>query len=321
MKPMELIERYVNEVGRHLPGKTRDDIQLELLSLLQDALDERAADGQEPDTAATVELLKEFGSPEEIAAQYRPSNALIGPALLPIYKLVVTVVLAVLGGLYALLLLLNLLGGDPLPELGRTIWELVTSYLQTAFFNVGLITAIFYLIERTVDLPESTSEKEAWNPLDLPAVDNPNRINRFELIAGIVGGLVVISILTGAGKWQIEGISGFFGLLAPEFLAQIPWLIASFGFDIIVKVVVTWQGRWQTWTRWADIAQEGFGLYVLYRVFQGPILTLGTLPNGGIKVVLGIIMTIVVFEIIGKLYRLLIGRPIVDFESLKGRFA
>lgn len=40
MNANEMIERYVHEVGRHLPRKNREDIQMELHSLLQDTLEE-----------------------------------------------------------------------------------------------------------------------------------------------------------------------------------------------------------------------------------------------------------------------------------------
>jgi len=38
---MELIDRYVQEVGRHLPRKNRTDIQAELQSTLVDTLEAR----------------------------------------------------------------------------------------------------------------------------------------------------------------------------------------------------------------------------------------------------------------------------------------
>jgi hypothetical protein len=111
------------------------------------------------------------------------------------------------------------------------------------------------------------------------------------------------------------------GLVAPAFLAQIPWLMASFGLDILLKTVVAWQGKWLTWSRLADIAQESFGLYVLVRIFQGPILTLGEPYHFLSKFVLAIVIGIVAFEILSKLYKLVLGKSIVDFAGLKERFA
>ena len=53
---MNLIDRYVNEVGRHLPRKNRSDIQAELRSLLMDALEDRA--GLEPTEPEIVECVR-----------------------------------------------------------------------------------------------------------------------------------------------------------------------------------------------------------------------------------------------------------------------
>ena len=39
---VELIDRYLHEVGQHLPGRMRADVQAELHSLLIDTLEERA---------------------------------------------------------------------------------------------------------------------------------------------------------------------------------------------------------------------------------------------------------------------------------------
>ena len=51
---MELIDRYVQEVGRHLPRKNRSDIQAELQSTLVDTLEARLDDGlMHPNLAAS----------------------------------------------------------------------------------------------------------------------------------------------------------------------------------------------------------------------------------------------------------------------------
>ncbi len=324
MKPMDLFERYVHEVGQHLPRKSREDIQLELLSLLQDALDERAdAAGKEPNVRMAADVLYEFGKPETMAAEYRPTQYLIGPNLFPIYKIVVTVVLAVLAGVHALPILLNILRGQIDNDIIGMLWGLLTSYWNIALTNVGLITLIFVAIERFVDLPEEQEESTEWDPLALPAIENPDRINRFEMIAGIVGGVIMIALINTYSTWP--AIEGFPELLqlAPEFISQIPWLTAAFALDIMLKTVVAWQGRWQIWSRLADIGQEMFGLYVLYRIIQGPVTVFETVSGVSFltKFVLGIIMVIVAFEVIGKLYRVLVGKSIIDFDSLKGRFA
>lgn len=44
---MELMDRYIYDIGRRLPAKQREDIEKELASLLADALDARV-EGREP---------------------------------------------------------------------------------------------------------------------------------------------------------------------------------------------------------------------------------------------------------------------------------
>ena len=77
---MDLIDRYIAEVGRYLPAKNRADIQAELRSSLVDNLEARA--GENPSEEDTAQVLKEFGPPRKVAASYWPEGQyLIGPRL------------------------------------------------------------------------------------------------------------------------------------------------------------------------------------------------------------------------------------------------
>ena len=70
----EVIEAYVTDVLRRLPGKDRTGIGFELRGLLNDMLAER----ERPDDDATVlAMLREFGTPQEVAERYRPPGGLV----------------------------------------------------------------------------------------------------------------------------------------------------------------------------------------------------------------------------------------------------
>ena len=87
---MDLIERYIAEVGRHLPRKQRVDVQTELRSLLQDMVEDRAQTKVEKaDEEIVTAVLLEMGPPQKVAASYqsRPEY-LIGPQLYPVYRFV-----------------------------------------------------------------------------------------------------------------------------------------------------------------------------------------------------------------------------------------
>ena len=87
---MNLIDRYVTEVGKNLPLlKGREDIEKELRSTLEDMLEDRASTkGHMRDETMEIELLKEYGSPQKVAATYNPHPYLIGPRLFPFFLFV-----------------------------------------------------------------------------------------------------------------------------------------------------------------------------------------------------------------------------------------
>src|SRR5258706_14658181 len=96
---MNLLDRYVTEVGNHLPRKGRADIEAEIRSTLQDMLDDRSqATGQPIDEAMMGAVLKEYGAPTKVAATYQTPRYLIGPRLYPIFELVLKIVMAVFLG-------------------------------------------------------------------------------------------------------------------------------------------------------------------------------------------------------------------------------
>ena len=80
---MDLVDRYVHEVGRRLPRRSRSDIEAEIRSTIEDMLDGYAEkQGSEVDEDMVVEVLREFGQPEKVAASYHTGKQyLIGPEL------------------------------------------------------------------------------------------------------------------------------------------------------------------------------------------------------------------------------------------------
>lgn len=328
MKANEMIERYVHEVGQHLPAKSRQDIQMELRSLVQDTLDEQAADsGAEPSAKMVAAVLKEFGSPEEIAAQYRPQQAFIGPNLLPIYKLVLTVVLAVMGGFHLLGLLISIIENG-VNGLGQTLINLVFSYGQVALTNIGIITLVFAGLQWAGVEDKAWQEKDTaeWDPYQLPPVEDPDRINRFEILAGIFFSVFFIILFNFFYEWV-----GFIDLAGPErgvipfFSAEfgqfIPWLTASWALDSLLKIVVLVQGRWNRGTRVAELGTAAFGLYVLYLIYNSGTITIEPIFTTIAHGILALVMIIIILDLLGKVYRLLFKRPVSAAFPFKSKLA
>src|SRR3982074_1129275 len=87
---MELVDRYLHAVKFWLPRNQKDDIIAELSEDLRSQIEEKESElgGKLP--ASEVELiLKRCGSPLAVAGRYLPQQSLIGPALFPIYSVII----------------------------------------------------------------------------------------------------------------------------------------------------------------------------------------------------------------------------------------
>ncbi len=74
---MNWIERYVNAVTQRLPKAKRDDIGVELESILRDKVEEQEASlGRPLDEAEVLAELKTYGHPLQVAARYQDQRML-----------------------------------------------------------------------------------------------------------------------------------------------------------------------------------------------------------------------------------------------------
>jgi hypothetical protein len=272
---MDLIARYIEEVGRFLPRKLRSDVQQELRSTLEDSLEGRLADSEEGDAeAAQVELLRELGHPEELATSYLPEpRYLIGPRLYPGFQLTMRICLLVL----AVNLLLGVVatagdnGGSQTGFLTVAI-ALVDDYLATALTILGIVVFIFAVIER---FARPWGAAREWDPRSLPDTDDPDRVGRLGQgvkLAFLGLALVAINFFPDRiGSFvRIGEQSGWVPMMGPA-ASQHLWLLnLALGLDLLLNLVVWRQGRWQLKTRWLDFGTTLIWVLFLYRLVTGP---------------------------------------------------
>ena len=260
---MSLIDRYVHEVGRHLPRKNRSDIQAELRSSLIDALEDRA--GRDPAKAEVIELLKEFGPPKTVAASYNPERQyLIGPALYPLFRLVAGIVVAaVLGAQLLAWGVAYFIAQDPIAPL-----EAVVALLNSIPSALGMVLIVFAILQWFEVRPET--EGEPWDPDNLPEVNEAETVKRGERVFGITMGIVILVVLV----FFPESI-GFMTTPGGEFftnpvIAQyIGWISFSLLVGIGLDIYLLWQRRWGTTTRIAKIAANLLSIVILFLLVQG----------------------------------------------------
>jgi hypothetical protein len=73
MDAQVVIDSYINDIAAQLPRKLRNDVGVELRTLLTEQLTAAAAAiGRAPDEKLATEVVRSFGRPQEVAARYSP---------------------------------------------------------------------------------------------------------------------------------------------------------------------------------------------------------------------------------------------------------
>lgn len=156
---MEMLDRYLQAIRRHLPWLGQDDIVAELKANLEGQLEDKEAELGRKLTDAEMEAwLKQLGSPLQVAARYQPQQFLIGPALFPTYWYVLRLVLMWCAAIYTVTNVIEtVVGGAGMDGLARALAHLPWSLFVTA----ALTTLIFAIVERSgAKLPEKLARGE-----------------------------------------------------------------------------------------------------------------------------------------------------------------
>jgi hypothetical protein len=276
---MELLDRYVYDVGRRLPAKQREDIEKELKSLLMDALDARTG-GRTPTNEDISAVITQFGQPADVAARYTGEKFLIGPRLYPTYRLVIGIVLAAM----AFGLLVSFFIGFTFgPMTGSDLWsrllQFFGSLISSVWGAIGVVTVIFWGIERgIIKHNDKMGGEDKWDPKTLPPVPkSKNAWKPSESIVAIVFIIIalilfnafpeVVSFYTNDGQWQHIQILSPAALAAYLPLWNIGWILA-----LVLHCVLLAQGRWRTGTNLGHIALQLYSIVVVGIMMTGPAL-------------------------------------------------
>jgi hypothetical protein len=258
MDPHAIIDTYVGDVVRHLPRGDRRDVGFELRSLLAEDLDGRASDAGRPaDEDLAIELLTEFGRPQEVADRYRPAGfTVIRPADAPQFARLA------LGGValqWAITLPAALV--RPAGEVwdpGADVWVRLSQWWLTwglgAFWWPGIMIT-FTLVAAA--LGTRRGEANAWTP---PRAMDRDRVRRpamvLNMALGVVGATVLIA-LPWLDVWAPGLPQPLLDALAvdPEFLRRrAPWVLPLWAADLGLYLVVLLAGRWSRTTRRVGLA-------------------------------------------------------------------
>ncbi len=269
---VDLIERYLAQVGRRLPANVREDVLAELRSSLEDGLEARTASGEDPQQAV-IAALQELGPPDLLAASFiqRP-RFLVGPELYPTFVRVVGITVTAVS---ALLVFAALAGSlrDPSSDLVSAFGRLTGNLVQSAIAVFGWIAIVFWAVERLGR--RRADDRQIWDPSALPPVNDPDLVSRAGLAVGLFflsAFLLVLNVFPDkiVALVSFDGTTAVMPLVGPGLRAVTPLITVVLGGMLALRLVVLARGRWSRTLRWFDLGLDLLWIGVLIRLLRTP---------------------------------------------------
>ncbi len=196
MNEKEMMERYIYEVIRRVPQASREEIRLELQSLIEDM--------HTKEGASMEEVLKKLGDPAEFAKRYREDTGyVIGPQYYDNYMWVLKLALIGIGiSVIVSAFISAITNAGNWGNLFTILFStLISTGINGIFSAVGVVTIIFFFFEwqhikidlkkeknwSVDELSKNAVGDKIWSPLSLPPVpDKRALISRSDSIFGII---------------------------------------------------------------------------------------------------------------------------------------
>ncbi|WP_426349029.1 HAAS signaling domain-containing protein [Alloiococcus sp. CFN-8] len=194
---MNLIDRYVHAVGSYLPKEIRDDVLKELRTNIEDMLPDNYTEKD------IYNILKEMGSPMELANEYNPQKRyIIGPGYydkyLEVLKIVVGICIAVFIGIEIIERVINPSKIDVMETIIQLFINIISGGLLGAMQGAFWVTLIFVILERSgVEAGDLSQISDKWTPDSLPElpVNDGLKISRGETIFSVVWTIIFTALL------------------------------------------------------------------------------------------------------------------------------
>jgi hypothetical protein len=329
---MELLDRYLQAVKKHLPWQRQDDIIAELRANLEAQLEDKEAELGRPLTKEEAEeWLKKMGSPLQVAARYQPQQYLIGPAIFPTYWYMLRLVMAWSTAIYTIAKVVEIAAKG----------QSMAAYVGVALglpmiwiINMALITVVFAVIEiASSRFPEKmfplAPMSPVWSPVDLPplnASDQKKPRTFARALAEVIFGCLFFAwlllvpkfpfLMFGPGAWYLQA-SPY--TLAPACMVFYWSLVALNAFELTWKIVDFARGAWQGQNRWRHLCMHALSLIPLSILLSAPghtlVLVKGSAPdaaglaakvaeaNHGSQQVIMLVVAIVMLQLVWGIVR------------------
>ncbi|HET7662192.1 MAG TPA: hypothetical protein VFK31_01020 [Rhodanobacteraceae bacterium] len=290
MNPNDVIETFVIDVMRRVPGKDRNDIGLELRGLLDDMLANRAATAGRPaDDAMVLAMLREFGTPNEVAARYHSP----GITIIPAEQTRRFALLSLAGiALQWALTLPRVFQGQPIAAWWFS-WGLGSLWWPGFLVMMALAA---------VGARELGLTRRTWRPRSV----DTERVHRGALALGVlwmaIGAAFVICLpwITRLLPDPLPRIFAFDN----DFLHGRAWPVVLLWLDsILIRLMVLTRGRWTQRLRMMDLATSVIWIALLLWWLAAGAIFQTAATDDGAKAGIGLVILMVVADLVWKLYR------------------
>jgi hypothetical protein len=278
---MELLDRYVTEVGQHLPTKQRSDLEKEIRSLIEDALDDRSQkEGRPVDEDMLVELLKTYGPPEKMAGNYLPPKYVVGPRWYSNFMLSfrIIAVIVVVSSAIAFGVALGQAAG--LEEVGNALLEFLGGLWSGVMQALGILVLIFYIIENAV--PQASPRlpgKKEWDPRSLNSMPETERVKVSEVIVNIVFTVLVLVLFNfypnRIAMYNYSPVDKTWlsaPLLSEAFFRYLPFLDLLWGLSVVRYILLLQGMKWTPALRWFSMGIAVGTFAIVVAMLGGPSL-------------------------------------------------
>jgi hypothetical protein len=328
----DLLARYLQAIGEHLPAATRDDVLAELRANLQAQLDDRAEELNRPLTDPEVAtILRDHGRPIVVAARYLPQQALIGPAIFPYYLMTLRKAAPFALVLIFLANCANILFVHTMPELIAGILRALGQLIPGLLIFAAWITVAFAIAEYVYTHNHSKPFGASWDPTKLPPIKTQikgkSRASRIaDLIFHCLWILYVLAIpghpflILGPGEIALRAFPVTF---APAWQTFYILLLVLLAFQLITKIIALNTSYDRTQTA-LDLVTKLFGIATTaflvtmktYFVATGPSANLTMLANVNHWIGFGfrVVLLITLIDFLVEAWKLV--RPSISARSL-----
>ncbi|HVZ85204.1 MAG TPA: hypothetical protein VG893_16125 [Terracidiphilus sp.] len=283
---MDLLERYLQAVGRHLPWQRQADILAELRANLEAQREEREAELGRPLTQAeTEEWIKQLGSPLQMAARYQPQQYLIGPSVFPVYWYVLRLSIFWATIIYTIVnVVLLAVNGVSMTETAAALARIPS----VLFITAGWVTLVFAALEvaarqypqRCAPLLEQAAQ---WQGEGLPYLDPAEEKGKkprpyTHAVAEFIFGVLFLAwlLLVPGHPYLLMGPGEYYYASLPYRLSPV-WMEFYWAVIALNTVQVVWSavsllnGSWQGPRRVQHLVSKALGFV--------PVILLVTAPN------------------------------------------